>query len=109
MVIASIGVFLFGLVVGWVAYRTLRIRAGVYMLSELATILEVGGSALVIALLRNDALFGWYGLGLALGFFVYLTIGLRLSGLHEVQPWQSLPPTPSAPPPAPPQKDEESA
>ena len=108
MVIASIGALLFGLVVGWVAYRTLRIRAGVYVLSDIATILEVVGSALAVALLRNDALFGWYGLGLAVGFFAYFAIGLRLSGLHEVLPWQPLPTTPSVPPSAPPQQDEES-
>jgi hypothetical protein len=56
----------------------------------------VGGAA-VIALFRSDVLFGWYSIGLVLGFFAYFAVGLKLYGKQEVQPWriEKIPPTPA--------------
>jgi hypothetical protein len=39
-------------------------------------------------------LFGWYSIGLVLGFFAYIAVGLLLYGKQEVQPWriEKMPP-----------------
>jgi hypothetical protein len=47
----------------------------------------------MLALLGSDVLFGWYSIGLAIGFFGYFAVGLRLLGQQEVLPWQ-IPPIP---------------
>ena len=99
MFIAGLGALLFGLAVGWISYRTLRLTAGANVLSDIATIIGAVGGAGVITLLRNDVLFGWYGTGLAIGFFGYFAVGLILYGNQEVRPWQVLP-APPAPAPA---------
>ncbi len=97
MFIAGLGTLFFGFAVGWIVYRILRLRAGIPALSDLITILGVIGGAAVIALFRSDVLFGWYAIGLVLGFFAYFAVGLMLYGKQEVQPWriEKIPPTPA--------------
>ncbi len=97
MFIAALGALVFGLTVGWLAYRTLRLTGGTNVLSDIATIIGAVGGAAVITLLKDEVLLGWYGTGLAIGFFAYLAVGLLLYGMQEVRPWQALP----APAPAP--------
>lgn len=98
MFIAGLGAIFFGLAVGWIAYRILRLRAGIAGLADLIAILGVIGGAAVMALFRSDVLFGWYSVGLIIGFFAYFAIGLTLYGKQEVQPWQ-MEPIPPAPTP----------
>jgi len=95
MFIIGLGTFFFGLVVGWIVYRIMRLRAGVAGVSDLIAILGVIGGAAVLALLRSDAVFGWYSIGLVIGFFAYFAVGLVLYGKQEVQPWrvEPIPPT----------------
>jgi hypothetical protein len=42
-------------------------------------------------------LFGLYAVGLVIGFFAYLAVGLVLYGKQELQPWriEQIPPTPT--------------
>src|ERR1700694_2544696 len=96
MFISGLGAIFFGLAIGWIAYRVLRSREGIAGLSDLTTILAIIGGAAVIAIFRSDVLFGLYSLGLVVGFFAYLGIGLWLYGKQEVQPWriESISPTP---------------
>jgi len=89
MFISGLGALLFGLVIGWISYRTLRLTAGTSVLSDIATIIGAVGGAAVTALLRDDVLFGLYCLGLALGFFADLGYGVYVSGTQEVQPWRA--------------------
>lgn len=98
MFIAGLGSTFFGLAVGWIAYRILRLRADVPALSDLIAILGVIGGAAVMALFRSDVLFGWYSVGLVIGFFSYFAIGLTLYGKQEVQPWQMEPIPPTSTP-----------
>jgi 4-amino-4-deoxy-L-arabinose transferase-like glycosyltransferase len=95
MFIVGLGAIFFGFAVGWIVYRILRLRAGTAALSDLIAILGVIGGAAVIALFRSDVLFGWYSIGLVIGFFAYFAVGLRLYGQQEVQPWrmEQIPPT----------------
>lgn len=91
MFIAGLGAFFFGVAVGWIAYRILRLRAGIPALSDLIAILGVIGGAAAMALFKSDVLFGWYSIGLVIGFFAYFAIGLTLYGKQEVQPWRMEP------------------
>jgi hypothetical protein len=62
----------FGLVVGWITYRTLRRKDGTG-LSDIATVLGVIGGATVTGLFpREGGAFSCYAIGVAVGFFAYL-------------------------------------
>jgi NhaP-type Na+/H+ or K+/H+ antiporter len=72
IVLTLLGAFAFGIVVGWVTYRTLR-RATVSGLSDIATVIAAIGGAAVTALFdKASGAFGVYCVGLAIGFFAYL-------------------------------------
>jgi hypothetical protein len=68
------GPFCFGLVIGWVTYRTLRRKADGVALGDIAAVLGAVGGATVVALFKNDA-FDSYCIGLAVGFFAYFIVG----------------------------------
>jgi hypothetical protein len=91
MFIAGLGAVFFGLVVGWISYRTLRLTTSTNVLAAIAVIIAVVGGAAVTALLKSDVVFGWYAIGLVIGFFAYFGVGLGLYGRQELQLWQ-LPP-----------------
>jgi hypothetical protein len=76
------GALAFGLVIGWITYRTLRRREGV-ALSDIATVLGAVGGAAVTAIFRSPRLFGAYSVGLAFGFFGYFITGLIAMGLQH--------------------------
>lgn len=90
MFFTGLGAICFGLVIGWVSHRTLRLPTSPVILSDIATIIEVLGSAAIVALLRNDLFFGLYAIGLILGFFAYFAAALQLYGRQEVLPWQPI-------------------
>lgn len=77
MNIESWGALCFGLVVGWVTYRSLR-RTADAGLSNIASVIGAVGGAAVTALFNTKELFAWYCIGLAIGFFVYLITGATL-------------------------------
>jgi len=68
------GPFCFGLVIGWVTYRTLRRKADAVALGDIAAVLGAVGGAAVVALFKNVA-FDAYCIGLAVGFFGYFVVG----------------------------------
>jgi hypothetical protein len=70
----NLGAFFFGLVIGWVTYRTLR-RTKTNGLSDIATVIgAVGGAAILKLFPAETNAFGAYSIGLAVGFFAYLII-----------------------------------
>jgi len=75
MSIAESGAVCFGLVVGWVVYRTLRRQADQTQLGDIATVIAAVGGGAVTGLFDSATLFGWYAIGLAVGFFLYLVAG----------------------------------
>ena len=77
----------FGLVIGWITYRTLRRKEGAVALSDLATVIGAVGGAAVTALFRSEDLFGAYSIGLAIGFFAYFAVGLLLYGKNAQKAW----------------------
>jgi uncharacterized membrane protein YeaQ/YmgE (transglycosylase-associated protein family) len=83
MIPAGIGAVCFGLVVGWVTYRTLARRTEGVSLSDIATVIGAVGGAAVTAIFNDKQLFGLYSLGLASGFFGYLIVYIVLNGRKE--------------------------
>ena len=84
---ATAGAMCFGLVVGWITYRTLRRKEGAAALSDLATVIGAVGGAAVTALFDDKRLFGAYAIGLAIGFFAYFVVGLFLYGKDAGGAW----------------------
>ena len=98
MFIVGLGAVFFGLIIGWMAYRILRHRSGASWLADLIALLGTITGAAVLAFFRNETIFGWYALGLVIGFFGYFAVGVLLYGKQEVQIWRSellSPPSPS--------------
>jgi hypothetical protein len=71
------GPFCFGLVIGWVTYRTLRRKADAVALGDLAGVIAAVGGATVVGLFKAAA-FDSYCIGLAVGFFAYFVTGLMI-------------------------------
>jgi uncharacterized membrane protein YeaQ/YmgE (transglycosylase-associated protein family) len=98
MFIVGLGALFFGLTVGWIAYRILRHRSGPSWLSDLIALFGIIAGATALAFFRDETIFGWYAVGLVIGFFAYFAVGVILYGKQEVQPWrleQSSPPSTS--------------
>ena len=77
--IALIGAFCFGIVVGWVAYRSLR-HAKNNGVKDIAAVIGAVGGATVTALFRQDTgTFGLYCIGLAFGFFGYVATSVIIA------------------------------
>jgi hypothetical protein len=87
MDVANIGAACFGLVIGWVTYRTLRRKEGSAALSDLATVIAAVGGGVVTTLFKSGELFGYYSIGLAIGFFLYFMISLFVSGTDSAKTW----------------------
>ncbi|HEY7889805.1 MAG TPA: hypothetical protein VIC29_16415 [Steroidobacteraceae bacterium] len=78
MNIESWGALCFGLVIGWVTYRTLRRTTDTVGLSNIASVIGAVGGAAVTALFNTKELFALYSIGLAIGFFLYLITGATI-------------------------------
>ena len=94
MFIVGLGAVFFGLTVGWIAYRILRHRVGALWPQDLIALLGIIAGAAVLAFFKDDVLFGWYAIGLLVGFFAYFAVGVILYGKQEVQPWRLEPVSP---------------
>jgi hypothetical protein len=71
--VINFGALCFGLVVGWITYRTLLRQEGRTNISYIASVVAaIGGGALTRLFGTATVLFGFYSIGLALGFFSYL-------------------------------------
>jgi hypothetical protein len=70
----NLGAFCFGLVIGWITYRTVR-RTKTTGLSDIASVIgAVGGAAVVSLFPQETDAFNAYCIGLAIGFFAYLIV-----------------------------------
>ncbi|WP_210207000.1 hypothetical protein [Methylobacterium currus] len=76
--IAYFGATCFGALVGWYVYYINRYRRSDVQLGDLTTVVGVIGGGVVTVLFKDPALFGAYGLGLALGFFGYFLVLIAL-------------------------------
>ena len=78
MEIKAVGAFAFGLIIGWYVYYVNRYRKGDVQFSDITTLIGVIGGGAVLSLFNTPDLFGWYGLGLAVGFFGYFLVLVAL-------------------------------
>jgi hypothetical protein len=79
-----VGAVCFGVVIGWIVYRTLR-RTDVVAISDIATVIGAVGGGAVLAIFDDRDSFGWYAIGLAAGFFSYLIISLLISSTETAR------------------------
>ncbi|MGV9344965.1 hypothetical protein ACWDSD_09195 [Streptomyces spiralis] len=78
-VLSLVGSGCFGLVVGWIAYRTLRRSEG-SRISDLVTVVAaLGGGVVINTRFPDPDLFACYAFGLAVGFFGYLIVAGALN------------------------------
>ncbi|XVV08387.1 hypothetical protein ACQP2X_26450 [Actinoplanes sp. CA-131856] len=78
--VISIGAVCFGVVVGYVTYRSLARSGPTSSVSDIAAVVGVVGGGVVTSLFdptQGDA-FGWYSIGLVIGMAVYLLVVLTL-------------------------------
>jgi peptidoglycan/LPS O-acetylase OafA/YrhL len=79
MVVINIGSVCFGLVVGFITYRTLVHSNDKASISDLAAVLAaIGGGAVTALFPEGSEAFGYYSIGLAVGVAVYLVVALRM-------------------------------
>lgn len=72
MTLECTGAACFGVVMGWITYRTLRRKDGVG-LSDIASVLAAIGGATIVGLFpKGSDSFSCYAIGLTGGFFLYL-------------------------------------
>jgi hypothetical protein len=76
--VAEIGAGSFGLVVGWVTYRKLRRDGSSAHISDIAAVIAAVGGSTVTKVI-GKALFGWYSIGLAVGFFLYYILSIVMA------------------------------
>jgi hypothetical protein len=80
MTSSDAGAVCFGFVIGWITYRTLVRRSGSVQISDIATVIGAVGGGAVVSLFNDKRLFGLYSIGLAAGFFAYLSIFFLVNG-----------------------------
>jgi len=71
----AIGSISFGIVVGYVTYRTLVRKSDAAINDVAAVVAAVGGGA--VAQLGDPAAFAWYSIGLLAGFAIFLVLRLK--------------------------------
>src|SRR5205809_8118896 len=75
------GGFWFGLVIGFVTYRTLKHKTTTG-LSDIASVIgAIGGGAVLRLFPAGTAAFDQYAMGLAMGFLLYLGLSVLIAGL----------------------------
>lgn len=80
----TIGSICFGVLIGYIAYRTLILTADKTSVSDLtAVIAAVGGGAVTAVIAPQSSNFGWYAIGLLAGFAGYGLLYWRLHGTAE--------------------------
>jgi hypothetical protein len=80
----TIGSIAFGLLIGYIAYRTLILTTDRTSISDLTTVIAaVGGGAVTAVITPQSSNFGWYAIGLLAGFAGYGLLYWRLHGTAE--------------------------
>lgn len=81
MIVLNVGSVCFGLVIGFITYRTLVHTNDRARIGDLTAVLAtVGGGAVTALFPSGTQAFGWYAIGLAAGVTVYFGLALYLRG-----------------------------
>lgn len=90
-----VGALVFGLVVGFITYRTLVRTTEQAAISDLgAVIAAIGGGAVTKLYDPSGTPFAWYAIGLALGMLVFFLAYWRMNGKSELAKVMSDNPAP---------------
>ena len=74
----------FGVLIGWLVYYINRYRKADVQLGDLVTLVGVLGGGAILALFpAKTDLFGAYGVGLGIGFFLYFLVLVFLVGVSK--------------------------
>ncbi|GAA3593106.1 hypothetical protein [Streptomyces osmaniensis] len=84
MTIEEVGALCFGIVIGWITYRTLIRKASGAAVSDIASVIGAVGGAAVTGLFANPRVFAWYCIGLAAGFLMYFILYWILAGHKQL-------------------------
>ena len=77
----TIGMVCFGVLIGYITYRTLARATDHASISDLAAVIGAVGGGGVTAIVRPGTdLFGWYAIGLLAGFVAYAILFRKLNG-----------------------------
>jgi len=80
-----VGALVFGLVVGFITYRTLVRTTAQAAVSDLgAVVAAIGGGAVTKLYEPSGTSFAWYAIGLALGMLVFFVAFWRMNGKPEL-------------------------
>ena len=83
-ILDQIGALCFGIVIGYITYRTLA-RAEKTAISDLAAVIgAVGGAAVTGLFDPGTEMFAWYAIGLLVGMSVFFLLFGRLNGKKEL-------------------------
>ncbi len=80
--VVSVGALCFGIVIGYITYRTLMRTTGQAAISDITTVVGAVGGGAVTGLFdpaSGDA-FGWYAIGLLAGIAAFFLLYLALNG-----------------------------
>lgn len=80
MHVTAVGSVCFGLVVGWVAYRTLMRTTEKTSIKDLGIVVAAIGGSILATYIQPGTQFGWYAIGLAVSFFSYALLYLGFNG-----------------------------
>lgn len=82
--VMTIGALCFGLVAGYLTYRTLVRTTKDSKISDLSAALSsVGGGAATALVGKTSDAFGWYAIGLAAGMVCYMALYTLLNGRNK--------------------------
>lgn len=85
LIFSALGSLAFGVVMGWITYRTLR-NSTVNGISDIAAVIgAVAGAAITMLFPQGTLVFGTYCIGLAAGFFYYLRSAMQIAEKHGTQ------------------------
>jgi uncharacterized membrane protein YeaQ/YmgE (transglycosylase-associated protein family) len=80
-----VGAFAFGAVIGWTTYFIMR-RAQPTTMTDIAAVIgALGGAAILTLFEARGPMFATYAIGLAVGFFAYFAIFLRIVGSNAIR------------------------
>jgi hypothetical protein len=76
-----VGALVFGLVVGFITYRTLIRTTDNAAITDLAAVISaIGGGAVTTLYDPSSTAFAWYAIGLAIGMLVFFAAYWKLNG-----------------------------
>lgn len=83
--IGDVGAACFGVVVGYITYRTLARTVGKATISDIAAVVgALGGGAITKLYEPNSSGFAWYSIGLLAGMMVFFCVFALVNGKTEL-------------------------